>query len=62
MSPPPIEAYGVGWICALPKEMAAATAMLDEKYAPFTKTHDTNNYVLGRIGEHNVCDRLSPCG
>ncbi|RYP68603.1 hypothetical protein DL771_006575 [Monosporascus sp. 5C6A] len=48
--------YTVGWICALPLEMAAAVAMLDETHDGNTlKTHnDINTYTLGRIGLHNV--------
>lgn len=56
MLPPSINEYEVGWVCALPKEMTAARAILDEEYEPFKSdgTQDTNSYVLGRIGEHNL--------
>ena len=52
----PIEAYQVGWVCALPKEAAAARAALDEEHGPFESdnTQDNNSYVLGRVGKHNV--------
>ncbi|KAL5330896.1 hypothetical protein ACEPPN_000421 [Leptodophora sp. 'Broadleaf-Isolate-01'] len=49
--------YTVGWICALPKtELVAAGAMLDEEHPvlPAADTQDTNSYLLGRIGTHNV--------
>ncbi|RLL95993.1 hypothetical protein CFD26_106093 [Aspergillus turcosus] len=50
--------YTVGWIAALPIELAAATAMLDEEHEQpcnFIQSHqDTNIYTWGRIGEHNV--------
>ncbi|KAJ5740111.1 G-protein beta WD-40 repeat-containing protein [Penicillium manginii] len=49
--------YTVGWICALPEsELVAAMAMLDEKHPvlPTIDPHDSNSYVLGRIGDHNV--------
>jgi nucleoside phosphorylase len=47
--------YTVGWICALPTEMAAAEGMLDEEYPNLPRSrHDTNQYTLGKIGEHNV--------
>ncbi|KAG2002677.1 hypothetical protein GB937_009642 [Aspergillus fischeri] len=50
--------YTVGWIAALPIELAAATAMLDEEHGEpcnFDQPHhDTNIYTWGRIGEHNV--------
>ena len=44
----------VGWICALPVEMAAK-AMLDEIYEDLPiPSHDHNAYILGRVGKHNV--------
>ncbi|KAJ3545611.1 hypothetical protein NM208_g2422 [Fusarium decemcellulare] len=49
------EDYTVGWICALPTEMAAAKAMLDEQHRALLARHkDNNTYVLGRVGDHNV--------
>lgn len=49
--------YTAGWICALPKtELVAAGAMLDEEHPvlPAADSNDTNAYILGRIGHHNV--------
>lgn len=50
--------YTIGWVTALPLELKAAIAMLEEEYeAPFDffKNHaDENNYTWGRIGHHNV--------
>ena len=47
--------YTIAWICALPLEMAAARAMLDEVHEGLcTHTDDSNNYVLGSINEHNI--------
>jgi hypothetical protein len=49
--------YTVGWICALPKsELVVAGAMLDEEHPilPASDPGDTNVYLLGRIGSHNV--------
>ncbi len=50
--------YTVGWIAALPLELAAATAMLDEeRKKPFDfeqPSTDHNTYTWGRIGGHNV--------
>src|ERR1700753_924171 len=47
--------YTVGWICALPKEMAAARAMLDQEHNPLpARNKDNNIYVLGELGDHNV--------
>ncbi|OJI98056.1 hypothetical protein ASPVEDRAFT_441497 [Aspergillus versicolor CBS 583.65] len=49
------DSYSVAWICALPIEMAAAQAMLDEIHETLpTDADDTNTYVLGRIAKHNV--------
>jgi nucleoside phosphorylase len=48
--------YKVGWICALPMEMAAARAMLDVIHEQPQEQHpsDHNNYCLGRIQQHNI--------
>lgn len=49
------ESYTVGWICALPEEMAVAQAMLDDIHTPLSQnSSDKNNYTLGRMGTHNV--------
>lgn len=49
------EDYTVGWICALPTEIAAAVCMLDEIHEPLpTLPADDNSYTLGQIGHHNV--------
>ncbi|KAE8368480.1 purine and uridine phosphorylase [Aspergillus caelatus] len=52
------ESYAIAWITALPIELAAAEAMLDEEHtAPtgFTRHQtDTNMYTWGRMGEHNI--------
>jgi nucleoside phosphorylase len=56
MPPRSIEEYQVGWVCALPTEMAAARAMLDEEHGPMPAqdAQDHNNYVLGQVHNHNV--------
>ena len=49
--------FVVGWICALRVELAAAHAMLDEKYDSSSLQKDPldkNIYTLGRIGCHNI--------
>jgi nucleoside phosphorylase len=47
--------YTVGWVCALPIELAAAQAMLDEQHHDLPQNiDDANIYTLGRIGDHNV--------
>ena len=60
----PIEQYQVGVVCALPHEMTAAIAMLDERHQPITGQDklDPNNYVLGRVHEHNVVIACFPAG
>lgn len=60
------EQYTVGWIAALPHELAAATAVLDEIHdKPFNfeqSQQDTNAYTWGRIGNHNVVIASLPSG
>ncbi|KAF7164158.1 hypothetical protein CNMCM5623_008848 [Aspergillus felis] len=57
------EDYTVGWICALPIEMAAAKAMLDETHAKLPQsTQDPNTYSLGAIQGHNVVIACLPAG
>jgi nucleoside phosphorylase len=52
------ELYTVGWIAALPIELAAALAMLDERHGKpddFEKpSSDDNSYHWGRIEDHNI--------
>jgi nucleoside phosphorylase len=55
--------YTVGWICAVPVEMAAAKALLDEVHEDLPiPPHDPNSYTLGRIGKHNVVIACLPSG
>lgn len=55
--------YTVGWICALPLEMAAARAMLDEAHIRLQQPEDGHNtYVLGEISGHNVVVACLPSG
>ncbi|OAQ59453.2 Pfs, NACHT and ankyrin domain-containing protein [Pochonia chlamydosporia 170] len=51
-----LEAYQIGWICALPIEVAAAKQMLDENFGILDEqdSRDTNSYTLGRVGRHYV--------
>ncbi|KAF2119060.1 nucleoside phosphorylase domain-containing protein [Lophiotrema nucula] len=59
------EDYTVGWVCALPVELAAAQEMLDEEHAsPERDSHDNdeNLYILGSIGGHNVVIVCLPAG
>ncbi|KAH7490457.1 hypothetical protein FOMA001_g2259 [Fusarium oxysporum f. sp. matthiolae] len=58
--------YTIGWIAALPIELAAASALLDDPHvAPEgfeQRPSDTNSYTWGRIGEHNVVVASLPAG
>jgi nucleoside phosphorylase len=57
------EDYTVGWVYALPIELAAAEEMLDEKHEDsYQNANDTNIYTLGRIGGHNVVIACLPYG
>jgi nucleoside phosphorylase len=57
------EDYNVGWVCALPIELAAARLMLDEEHPHIgQEPNDTNLYTLGRICEHNVVIACLPSG
>ena len=57
------ERYTVGWVCALPVELAAATELLDEEHENIPQDpKDTNLYTLGRISEHNVVLACLPAG
>ncbi|EGR44532.1 uncharacterized protein TRIREDRAFT_39753, partial [Trichoderma reesei QM6a] len=49
--------YLVGWVCALPVEVAAAKATLDrihDALPPDSTLDDSNNYILGSLQGHNV--------
>lgn len=53
----------MGWISALPVDLAAACKMLDEKHPPLPQHHtDTVIYILGKIGYHNVVMVCLPLG
>jgi nucleoside phosphorylase len=55
--------YTVGWVCALPIELAAARRMLDETHKDqYRNAGDTNLYTLGRINGHNVVVVCLPYG
>jgi nucleoside phosphorylase len=57
------EEYTVGWVCALPIELAAAQEMFDEGHSSLDRNaNDTNIYTLGRVGEHNVVIACLPEG
>ncbi|KAE8378285.1 nucleoside phosphorylase domain-containing protein [Aspergillus bertholletiae] len=59
--------YKIGWVCALPRELAAATAMLDVVHdrpcdLPWQPRVDHNQYSFGRIGSHNIVLAVLPFG
>lgn len=57
------EDHTVGWVSALPVELAAATQMVDEIHHPLPQHEsDTNIYTLGHIGTHNVVLACLPAG
>ncbi|KAF5545303.1 vegetatible incompatibility het-e-1, partial [Fusarium phyllophilum] len=59
--PASYERYTIAWICALSKEMAAARAVLDQVHEPLpTRKNDTNTYILGNIGCHNIAIACLP--
>ena len=54
--------YTVGWICALPIELAVAQEMLDEDDDPPQYSSNCDPYTFGRIGDHNVVLACLPAG
>ncbi len=55
--------YTVGWISALPLEIAAARAMLDNVHTPLpVRENDNNVYYLGEIAGHNIVLTCLPYG
>lgn len=61
---PDPQIYTVGWICAITTELVAAQSFLDEEHddAQSAATNDNNNYVRGKIGNHNVVIAVLPHG
>ncbi|KAH7061788.1 Pfs, NB-ARC and ankyrin domain protein [Paraphoma chrysanthemicola] len=59
------EDYTVGWVCALPVELAAAKAMLDEEHENAIREvgdNDENVYCMGSVAGHNVVIVCLPAG
>ncbi|KAF2785658.1 purine and uridine phosphorylase [Melanomma pulvis-pyrius CBS 109.77] len=59
------EEYTVGWVCALPVELAAAKAMLDRKHDNVScdvSDNDENVYCMGSVAGHNVVIVCLPAG
>ncbi|KAK6506872.1 hypothetical protein TWF481_005332 [Arthrobotrys musiformis] len=59
-----IDDYTIGWVCALPLEFEAATAVLDKIHPqiPIPSQKDTNCYKLGQIGSYNIVLACLPPG
>ncbi|KAK2049327.1 purine and uridine phosphorylase [Colletotrichum somersetense] len=59
----PTRDFTVGWVCALPIELAAAAEMMDEEFADLpSHPVDSNLYAFGRIGVHNIVAACLPAG
>jgi len=61
----PREEYAVGWVRALPVELAAALQMLDEEHEDLrgdNNDNDENLYSLESIAGHNVVIVCLPAG
>jgi nucleoside phosphorylase len=55
------EDYKIAIICALPKELRAIRAIFDSPHQDLPRReNDTNTYVLGRVGSHNVIAACLP--
>ncbi|KAL2846902.1 purine and uridine phosphorylase [Aspergillus pseudoustus] len=55
--------YTIGWICALPVEVAASKAMLDKIDSPLPQGgNDHNVYTLGELYGHNIVIACLPSG
>ena len=56
--------YSIGWICALPLELAASGVMLDEEHTFPSDLGwaDENTYKFGTIQNHNVVMACLPSG
>ena len=53
----------MGWICALPTELAAAIEMLDEEHDGLSlDLMNSNPYTFGNIGPHNIVIACLPAG
>ncbi|KAF2187448.1 purine and uridine phosphorylase [Zopfia rhizophila CBS 207.26] len=58
-----LQDYTVGWVCALPDELAAAAELLDEEHQRHPNSlNDDNLYTLGCMNGHNVVIACLPAG
>jgi nucleoside phosphorylase len=57
------EDHDIGWVCALPLELAAAKAMLAHEHESLPQpSTDPNTYTLGTISNHNIVIACLPSG
>jgi hypothetical protein len=56
---PQAKDFTIGWICALPVELTAAKAMLDDVYK---RSSYYDQHTLGRIGIHSIVITCLPAG
>ncbi|KAF7173406.1 hypothetical protein CNMCM6106_007488 [Aspergillus hiratsukae] len=54
--------YTIAWICALPLEAAAASAMLDKTHTLPPRSTDPNAYELGELNGHYIVIAYLPAG
>lgn len=56
--------YTVGWISAITTEYVAAQSFLDAEHdrPEYVAPNDSNDYTLGRMGQHNVVIAVLPKG
>ncbi|KAK6350166.1 hypothetical protein TWF696_006410 [Orbilia brochopaga] len=60
---PDSQDYTIGWVCALPLELTAAVAILDEQHPPLPQDElDDNVYEFGRVGQSNIIIACLPSG
>ncbi|KAG4281936.1 hypothetical protein FPRO06_10840 [Fusarium proliferatum] len=59
-----LKEYTVGWVCAIPLEMAAARGMLDKIHPDLSQQDpdDHNSYILGEICGHKIVIACLPAG
>ncbi|KAK1621887.1 nucleoside phosphorylase domain-containing protein [Colletotrichum phormii] len=56
--------YTISWICAITTEFVATQAFLNERHERPREVsqNDSNNYALGKLGDHNVVIAVLPNG
>ncbi|KAH8790560.1 hypothetical protein BGZ57DRAFT_753192, partial [Hyaloscypha finlandica] len=56
--------YTVGWICAISTEYVTTQAFLDGNHdgPEYVSPNNNNDYILGKVGRHNVVIAVLPDG